>query len=200
MRQALRVVLEDDERFAVAGEVGRTDALLEAVTRLRPDLVLLDLMLPGGDPIRLIPQLPATVVFSGHDDPSTVNRALTAGALGFIYKSVNGDELCEAIAAVVDGHPVLNGLKRKVVRQVQPVRPAQPRIDKTVLARLTPRQQRIFRYVVGGATSEQIAELEALSQRTIEGHRYTIRRKLDLGSRADWVRLAQDLDVDPLLV
>jgi DNA-binding NarL/FixJ family response regulator len=201
-----RVLLADDHRVVVEGlvnllspvcelvgtvEDGR--ALIEAVRRLDPDIVVTDISLPllnGLDALVQLKKMRArakVIVLTMHRDAAYAARAMEAGASGFVLKHSASSELLAAIHAVLKGKTYVTTLiERETGRQAKP---AQAR-TRDVASRLTPRQREVLCLVAKGRSAKEIAEALNISPRTVEFHQHKIKEELDLHSRAEMVQFA----------
>lgn len=188
--EGLRLLLSAD--YEVAGPVRDGGEVVGTVERERPDVVMLDLSLPGRNGLDLIPEIVRAspgvrvLVVTMHTDAVLAERALQLGAAGFVPKDSSADELRRAIEAVLDGGTYLSD---RIVRQ--PVRGGMPERgiavgrgmpERAALAQLTPRQLVILRGLGRGLTSEQIADELGLSVHTVHFHRRNLRRVLGVES------------------
>lgn len=201
-----RVLLADDHRVVVEGlvnllspvcelvgtvEDGR--ALIEAVRRLDPDIVITDISLPllnGLDALVQLKKMRArakVIVLTMHRDAAYAARAMEAGASGFVLKHSASSELLAAIHAVLKGKTYVTKLiERETPRQAKP---AQAR-TRDAVSRLTPRQREVLCLVAKGRSAKEIAEALNISPRTVEFHQHKIKEELDLHSRAEMVQFA----------
>lgn len=189
VRRGLRQVLEADGGFDVVAEAGDIESARRYVRGHRPDVLVLDLNMPGGSSLDSIPEIrtecPDTqiVVLTMQDEPAYARHALGAGALGYVLKESAESELVEAIRRAAVGDTYLN-----------------PRLGARVAAEppaglpdgLSEREVDVLRMIALGHTNAEIAEELYLSIRTVETHRAHIQQKLRLGSRAELVRYALD--------
>ena len=192
LRAGLRALLKTEEDLQVVDEAADGETALRLASRLRPDIVLLDLSMPGPGGIevtrKLKEMLPATrvLILTVHEDETLLREALKAGASGYIIKRAVESELINAIHAVSRGeiyvHPAMT---RWLLQEPAPAAPK--RRDP---ATLTPREIEVLRLIVQGHTNSQIAEVLRLSVRTIESHRANLMGKLGLQSRVELVRYA----------
>jgi two-component system response regulator NreC len=158
----------------------------------RPRVLVLDLTMPGGSSLEVIPELSAgetaVVVLTMQDDPSFARQALQAGASGFVLKEAADDELMEAIRLAAQGETYLNPrLGAKLA--AQPPNADGPPDD------LTEREVEVLRLIALGHTNSEIGKQLYLSTRTVETHRAHIQQKLRRNSRADLVRYALEHDL-----
>lgn len=193
VRRGLRTLIEAQQDLELVGEVDCGPDVAPLVARTRPDLLLLDLMMPGLTGLELLPGLrqsaPETriLVFSMHAEETYVAEALAAGATGYVTKDVDTDELVRAIRIVGAGERFLSAAlpASRIERRLQEGA-ADP------LAGLTPREREVFGQAVRGQTNADIATNLFLSSRTVEKHRATAMRKLGLNSTNDAVRFAYE--------
>lgn len=187
VREGLRARLQAGGGCEVTAEAGNAEAAMQALLREQPDLVLMDVGLKGSEAngielaaqmIRRCPEL-RVLMFSMYDNPEYVQRALQAGARGYVLKDAAADELLAAIEAVRSGGTFLSpGVTRRLFRAQAP-KPL-----------LTPRESEILSAMARGESSKQIARALDLSVRTVETHRQNIKRKLELDSPAELMRYA----------
>ena len=191
VRAGLKLLLEGEEDMEPVGEAGSArDAIFQA-RALKPDVILLDVVMPGQSGIEAIPALlkeapEATVlVLSMQDDPRYVHEAFAAGASGYVLKEAADAELVTAIREVARGgryvHPELGA--RLVVAEREQRRRAEE--DP-----LSDREREVLRLLALGHTNQEIAKTLYISVRTAETHRAHIMQKLRLSSRAELVRYA----------
>jgi DNA-binding NarL/FixJ family response regulator len=187
LRAALRSRLERELDIDVVGEASTTDEAVSKARRLKPDLVLLDLLLPrrGGadaipDLLRVSPESRILVV-SSQAVPSSVRRALAAGAAGYVPKSSSDADLLTAIRRVASGdgyvEPAL-GAELVVPRRTPALEP------------LSEREQDVLQLLALGHTNQEIGKQLFISVRTVDTHRAHIMMKLGLESRAELVMFA----------
>jgi two-component system, NarL family, response regulator NreC len=192
LRAGLRALLNTEDNLEVVGEAADGDTALRLVSRLRPDIVLLDLSMPGPGGIevtrKLKEMLPATkvLILTVHEDETLMREALRAGASGYIIKRAVESELLSAINAVSRGdvyvHPALT---KWLLKEAAPATPT-----KRDPSALSPRETEVLRLIATGHTNTQIAEVLGLSVRTVESHRANIIGKLRLESRVELVSYA----------
>ncbi|MGO9972201.1 MAG: response regulator [Solirubrobacteraceae bacterium] len=186
LRRGLRQLLED-EGVEVVAEAGDVDTARRYVRGHRPDVLVLDLNMPGSPSLEAIPWIrresPETqiVVLTMQNEPAYARRALSAGALGYVLKESADAELVEAVHAAVAGESYLNPrLGAKVASEPPPGPPDG----------LSEREVEVLKMIAFGHTNAQIAEKLYLSVRTVETHRAHIQQKLRLSDRAELVRYA----------
>jgi two-component system response regulator NreC len=187
MRHSLRKLFEAEGDVELIAEASELKAAVRQVRAHRPDVLVLDLRMPGGSSIDAIgtlrEQAPGTrvVVVTMEDNPLFAQRALDAGALGFVVKDYADEELPQAVRAAARGE-----------RYVSPRLAARLESFQRALTDndLTPREVEILRLIALGHTSVEVARMLHISSRTVESHRARIHNKLGLGSRAELVRYA----------
>ena len=189
VRKGLRLLLEAEPGLRVQAEAGTVPDALRMARAHRPRVLVLDLNMPGGSGLELIPELreqapdTAIVVLTMQDNPAYAREALQKGAMGFVLKEAADDELLEAIRLAADGATYLN--PRLGARlAAQPPEPAGPPDD------LSEREVEVLRLIALGHTNAEIAGQMYLSVRTVESHRAHIQQKTNRSSRAELVRYA----------
>jgi two-component system, NarL family, nitrate/nitrite response regulator NarL len=185
VRDGLRVRLASVPGFRVVAEAGSADEALAAALAQPPDLVLMDIGMKGINGIeatrRLMAALPTlrVLVLSMYDNAEYVREALAAGARGYLLKDSPAEEIVEAIRAVMAGGTHLSPALADAVSRAE-------RGDGL----LTPREREVLALIAEGLSSKDIGERLAMGVRTVETHRTSLRRKLDLASPAALVRYA----------
>jgi two-component system response regulator NreC len=192
VRRGLRLLLDDEEDFEVVAEAGNIADARRFVLGHHPDVLLLDLNMPGGSTLEAIPKLltefPKTriVVLTMQQEPAYAREVLAAGATGYVLKQAADAELVEAVRLAAAGESYLNpGLGARIAAEPPPGLPGRP--DS-----LSEREVDVLRLIALGHTNTQIAEQLFISVRTVETHRSHIQQKLLLTSRSDLVRYALD--------
>jgi two-component system response regulator NreC len=189
VRKGLRLLLEAESGLRVKAEAGTVPDAIRMARAHRPDILVLDLNMPGGSGLAAIPTIraeapmTAIVVLTMQDDPSFARKALQAGALGFVLKEAADDELLGAIRLAAEGETYLN--PRLGARlAAQPAEPAGPPDD------LSEREVEVLKLIALGHTNSEIAGRLYLSVRTVESHRAHIQQKTRRSTRAELVRYA----------
>jgi DNA-binding NarL/FixJ family response regulator len=179
-------LLEQEPDLEVCGEAENASRALGAVRVLRPRLMLADLSLPGGDGLELIKDVRALypevaiLVVSMHDEALYAERALRAGARGYIMKNEGGDRLVAAIRQVLRGKTYLS--ERMSGRVLEIFSGRRRRADDTTIGKLTDREFEVFRLIGEGLTTREIGQRLRLGVKTVETHRLHVRQKLGLAS------------------
>ena len=191
VRQGLVAALEDESDLKAIGSAGSAEEALDLIRSLRPDVVLLDLELPGLDGVAAIPQIfqasPSTrvVVFTAYDSDERVLGAIQAGAGGYLLKGAAADEIARAVRAVQAGGSYLEPrVAAKLLPHVRAGRRGGPP------GALTDRERAVLRLVAEGLPNKQIGRSLDISERTVKFHVTAILRKLDADNRAQAVAIA----------
>jgi two-component system, NarL family, response regulator NreC len=193
LRAGLRKVLDAEDDIEVVAEAESADRALFEALETKPDVAVVDVVMPGKSGIEAAPDLVQAVpamkilVLSMQDDPRYVRAAFEAGASGYVLKEAADTEVVGAIRTVAGGeryvHPALGA--RLVAAEVEERRRAEA--DP-----LSDREREVLRLLALGHTNQEIAKLRYISVRTAETHRAHIMQKLQLASRAELVRYALD--------
>ncbi len=188
VREGLAAVLEDTKDVRVVGAVGSAEEALASVAVGSPDVVLLDLELPGMNGVDAIPRLiaaaprPRVVVLTAYDTEERVLGALKAGAAGYLLKGAGAAEIVQAIRAVAAGGSYLTPrVAARVVAQVNAPRRS---------GRLSDRERQVLRLVARGRSNKQIARDLGITERTAKFHMSSIFNKLGADNRAQAIAIA----------
>ena len=191
VRSGLRLLLDGQEEIEVVGEAGNAKDAIFRARALKPDVMLLDVVMPGESGIEVLPKLlkesPETkvLVLSMQDDPSYVREAFGAGASGYVLKEAADEEVVSAVREIAAGshyvHPALGARMVAAEAQERAAAEADP---------LSEREREVLRLLALGHTNQEIAQALYISVRTAESHRAHIMQKLRLGTRAELVRYA----------
>lgn len=188
-RFGLRELLEEESDFSVCGEADDIGGALEAIARTAPDLVIVDLSLKGRNGIDLLRELRARyrdlplLVLSMYDEALYAERALAAGARGYIMKQETSGSIVQAVRRVLEGKVYLS--ERVMGDLVGKLVQGGGQGDRSPLERLTDRELEVFRLIGKGCTTGEIAEQLHLSAKTIGTYRERIKEKLRLKNSAE---------------
>lgn len=195
LRAGLRALLNAEVDFHVVDEAADGAETLRLAHQLSPDIVLLDVSMPGLSGIQVTRRLKEILpnirilILTVHEDESLLREAIQAGASGYIVKRAVESELIDAIRAIWQGnlyvHPAMT---HALLKDLTPA----PAAKKSPLEPLTPREIEVIGLIAQGYTNRQIAASLNLSIRTVESHRAHITGKLGLRSRLELVRYAQE--------
>lgn len=191
VREGLRALLEEDTEISIVAEASNGNEATEMAVRLTPDLVLMDLKMPGlpaPDAIRVIrARSPSThvLVLTSYVDDEQVQAVLSAGALGYVLKDVAKAELLRAMQTVARGEPWLHAeAQRLIVNRIR--RPAQ--LDPLEL--LTERERSVLKLIAQGRSNKEIGKTLSLTEGTVKGYVSNILAKLKLEDRTQAALLA----------
>ncbi len=194
VREGIRALLEQDPQLEIVGETGDGQEAIKLAERVKPDVMLMDVYLPGG-----IGGLEATeaiaasvpevkvIILTQYENREYIRRALRIGARGYLLKRSLAAQLKDAIRAVHQGqkylHPAIAG---EVVDLVTTGRA----LDEDEYDRLTPREKQVFKLLAEGKTSRDIAKYLTISLKTAMTHRANLMQKLNMHSRAEIIKYA----------
>lgn len=188
VRSALHMLLEAEAGFEVVAEAGDADTARRYVLGHKPDVLVLDLNMPGRPSLEVIPEVreasPATeiVILTMQSEPAFARKALQAGVRGYVLKEAADTELVQAVRSAAAGETYLQpSLGARLA--------SEPEEEKDGL---TDRERDVLRLIALGHTNTEIAEQLFLSVRTVETHRSHIQQKLNLSGRSELVRYALD--------
>jgi len=191
VRTALRALLEDEGGMEIVAEAGNIGETVRKVRAYKPNVLLLDLNMPGGSGLEAIPQLrkvspgTAILVLTMEGEPELAHATMRSGAHGFVPKEAADIELINAVQAVANGHRYLDPeLGARIAAATPPV--SGPPDG------LTERELEVFLLLVSGYTNSEIADELGIAERTVESHRAHLQHKLHLTSRADLVAYAHE--------
>ena len=203
VRQGLRALLQDEADFLIVGEGATGLEAIQLVERLRPDVLVVDLMMPEINGLEVTRQIrqrhPDTriVILSMHADESYVLEALQNGAFAYVLKDSSADDLVQAIRSALVGRRYLSSPLSEDAIEIYIQKANASRLDDPYET-LTNREREVFLLVVEGYSSPEIAEQLSISRRTVESHRANLMRKLNLNNQVDLVRLALKRGILPL--
>jgi len=191
VRSGLRRLLEAEDDLTVEDEAGTAYDGIRLARLHKPDLVLLDVGMPGGSGIEAAPEMREAapdaklLVLSMEDDPSYVREAFAAGATGYVLKEAADDDLLTAVREVAAGGRYVDPALGARLAAFDAAAVAEQRADP-----LSGREHEVLRLLAFGHTNQEIAKRLYISVRTAETHRARIMQKLGLQTRADLVRYA----------
>ncbi|MBA3736019.1 MAG: response regulator transcription factor [Actinobacteria bacterium] len=191
VRAGLRLLLDAQDDLEVVGEAGNAKDAIFRARALKPDVILLDVVMPGESGIQALPQLlhesPETkvLVLSMEDDPVYVREAFAAGASGYVLKEAADEDVVSAVREIAVGgryvHPTLGARMVAAEAEERAAADADP---------LSEREREVLHLLALGHTNQEIAEALFISVRTAESHRAHIMQKLRFSTRAELVRYA----------
>jgi two-component system response regulator NreC len=193
VRSGLRLLLESHDDIEVVAEAGDPRTAIFETRAHKPDVILMDVVMPGGSGIEATPAVlkeapeAKVLILSMQDDPAYVRQAFAAGASGYVLKEAADAEVVAAVREVANGqryvHPALGA------RLIAAEADEQARVDEDPLS---DREHEVLRLLALGHTNQEIASNLFLSVRTVETHRAHIMQKLRIATRAELVRYAID--------
>jgi len=186
VRQGLVALLSVQDDIAVAGEAGDGPAAISLAGSVSPDVVLLDLKLPGMDGVAVLSELAGkyrVLVLTSATDPVWADRALRAGASGVVYKDIDPDALVRAIRSVHDGNVLL------AVGAAASLRGG-PAGRGGSLDALTPREREVLGHIAAGRSNREIARALHVSEKTVKAHVSSVLAKLGVQDRTQAAVLA----------
>ncbi|MEH0928770.1 response regulator transcription factor [Micromonospora sp. CPCC 205558] len=200
VRAGLRLILEAAEDITVVGEAADGAGALEQAHRLRPDVVLLDVRMPGVDGLTVAPDVvsagPKVIMLTTFDLDEYVHRALRAGAVGFLLKDTPPRELAAAVRTVAAGNAMLAPtVTRRLISSFAERGPARRDAARQRLAPLTARELEIVREVARGLGNAEIARRLTMSEATVKAHVSRALTKLQAGNRVQLAILVHDADL-----
>lgn len=195
MRQGLAQLIQNEPDLEVIGEAENAAQAFEAVTKLKPDLLIADITLPDKSGLELIKDLQAqgdnalaVLVISMHDEALYVERVLRAGGRGYIMKQEGGKKLMAAIRQVLTGQIYVSEKMSSKILEIFSGR--RPETTSSPVEKLTDREFQVFQLIGKGLTTLQMAHELHVSPKTIEVHRANIKTKLNLETAPELLRYA----------
>ncbi len=200
MREGLRVLLEMEPDLDVVGEASDGAEALAAYAEQQPDVVLMDIRMPGMDGVeatrRLRERWPnaRVIILTTFDDDEYVFEGLRAGALGYLLKDVSGHELAEAIRTVAAGGALIEpSVARKVLAEFARLAPPARAADAGLPEPLTEREQEVLRLLAQGLSNREIAQRLFLAEGTVKNYVTSILGKLGVRDRTQAALRAREL-------
>jgi NarL family two-component system response regulator LiaR len=184
VREGLRMLLSEEPEIEVVGEAGNGADSVRLAAALHPDVILMDLVMPGMDGIQAMQDIRAmspssrVLVLTSFGDDQRVRDAIQAGAIGYLLKDVLKTDLQQAIRAAAQGRPTLHPeAQRQLMRQMTMPAARSPLND------LTPREREVLQLIVRGQSNKEIAATLRVTEGTVKGHVSAILSKLSVADR-----------------
>ena len=200
MREGLRILLELETDLEIVGEATNGEEALRAYAEVEPDVVLMDVRMPGMDGVeatwRLRERWPSArvIILTTFDDDEYVFEGLRAGARGYLLKDVSGHDLAEAVRTVAAGGALIEpSVARRVVAEFARMAPPVRQPDEGLAEPLSDREREILRLVAQGLTNREISDQLCLAQGTVKNYVTTILQKLGARDRTQAALRAREL-------
>jgi len=206
VRIGLAALLDRQRGFRVVGEAGSGNEAVRLARALRPDVVVMDIRMPGGsgtDACRTITaELPDTpvVMLTSYADEEALFEAISAGASGYVLKRIGSDELVNAVRTVADGRSLLDPAVTAAV--LERLRTAAHAEESGAFSELTEQERRVLAHLANGSSNREIAVAMELAEKTVRNYVSSILSKLGLASRAQAAAFAirnrlSELELEP---
>ena len=195
VRSGIRALLEKSGDLHILGEASNGQEAVEMVEKLKPDVLIMDIMMPrlngiqAAENIRKLKLPTQLLLLSMYSDEGLVYQALQSGVRGYVLKSSVSDELLWAVQAVAKGKTYLSSQISEIVVE-SAVHPRPAGQDHDPISNLSPREKEILQLIAEEHTSGEIAALLFISEKTVEKHRASLMEKLNVRNLAGLVRLA----------
>ena len=196
IRAAFRSLLDRQDGMQVVGDAGDPREAIAQVEGMQPDVVLLDIAMPGLSGIDVIPRLrkvhPSTriLMMTNHEGENFVRQALQEGADGYLSKDSDPQELVLAVRAVVKGNAFVSSKVATALVSIARKNDAGDVVAQGRIGTLTPREREVFQLLAIGKSNKEVARSMNISLATAKKHRENLQRKLDCHSAAELARLA----------
>jgi DNA-binding NarL/FixJ family response regulator len=192
IRAGFKTLLSQSNDIEIAGEAGNGQELIKVVGSVKPDVALIDVHMPGMSGLEALEKLHSSypdirfVVLTMHEEREYVQKALKAGAAGYLLKNIDRDELENAIRTVFKGGKYFSPEITSILADTI-ARPAEAGTE------ITPREKEVLQLVARGHSTKQIADQLGISIRTVETHRINMLKKLEVSNSAELIRKAFEL-------
>ena len=199
-REGLKAIISRDARYKVVAEAGNGGEGMRLGKKHEPDIMLVDISMPGKNGIQMIRELkdalPATrfIIISMHSEADYIVEAFRSGAAGYLIKESAAENLLKGLETVGRGNLFLdNALSQEVVFKLMQAKPDSARDDLEPYSTLTSREQEVMRHLAEGLTTKEVAGKLFISPKTVENHRTNLMKKLGLQSTVELIRYAARL-------
>jgi DNA-binding NarL/FixJ family response regulator len=200
MREGLRTLLELEPDLQVAGEAGDGQAALDAYAALAPDVVLMDIRMPGMDGVEATRRLreqwtrARVIILTTFDDDASVFEGLRAGALGYLLKDVSGHDLAEAVRTVAGGGALIEpSVARRVLAEFARLAPPARPLDAGLAEPFSERERDIVRLLAAGLSNKEIGDRLCLAEGTVKNYVTSILQKLGARDRTQAALRAREM-------
>ncbi len=203
VREGLQLILETADEFELVGEAADGAEAVQLASKLKPEVILMDLLMPHMDGVTAIEQIRAQqpqiaiVILTTYNEDERMIRGLRAGALGYLLKDTDRETLLNTIRAAARGETLLKAeIMARVLAHAEP--PSAPASNLAPAAReLTERERQVLQLVVSGAQNKEIAVRLNISERTVKAHLASIFNRLGVNSRTQAAALAVRMGLVP---
>ena len=190
MREGLRTLLELEHGFEIVGEAADGQAALDAYAELKPDVVLMDIRMPGMDGVeatrRLCVSWPETrvIILTTFDDDANVFEGLRAGAVGYLLKDLSGQELANAVRTVYSGGALIEpAVAKRVVAEFARLHPPARTIEEGLPEPLSERELAVLKLISAGLSNREIGNKLGLSEGTVKNYVTNVLQKIGVRDR-----------------
>jgi NarL family two-component system response regulator LiaR len=190
LREALSQVFSSEKDMEIVGEANNGEEAVNMTSRLKPDILVMDIMMPKFDGLEASRQIKkvapntAILILTAYDDDNYVLGLLEAGAAGYLMKSARGQDLVEAVRAIRAGESVLHpAIIEKLLKQAM-IKPTGP-MDRKMKELLSDREMEMLKLLATGMSNKEIADKLYLSLRTVKAHMSNIFTKMSVASRSE---------------
>lgn len=197
MRDGIRALLDRGGEFTVAGEAESGAEAIQVCTEIHPDVVLMDIGLPGLNGVDATTELlrncpnAKVIILSMYDDEDSVVSSIRAGARGYVVKRASSGDLLEALRAVARGSSYLSpNVSERLLSRIRRGEEADTAGRHPLLSQLTPREFQVLGMIVEGKASKEIAVMLSLGVETVRSYRKTMMKKLNVNNVAGLIRVA----------
>lgn len=190
MREGLRTLLELEHGFEIVGEAANGQAALDAYAELKPDVVLMDIRMPGMDGVeatrRLCTRWPETrvIILTTFDDDANVFEGLRAGAVGYLLKDLSGQELASAVRTVYNGGALIEpAVAKRVMAEFARIHPPARTLGEGLPEPLTGRELDVLKLLSAGLSNREIGNKLGLSEGTVKNYVTSVLQKIGVRDR-----------------
>lgn len=197
VRDGVKAIISSHKRFEIAGEASEGNEAFEKISEIQPDLAIIDISMPGISGINLTKKIGQhfpdvkVMILSMHDSEDYISNALEAGALGYILKDSDKEEVITAIDKVANGETYCSkNVSQILINSFVKSRNKKSTVDPVLTPLLSKREIQILRLIAKGLSNKEIATNLFISTRTVDAHRYNIMQKLQVRNTAELVMYA----------
>ena len=196
-REGLKTILRRSDKFRIVGEAGDGRTGLKEVLRIKPEILILDISLPDISGLKVAREIKLQepncmiLILSMHSKIDYIEEAFQAGATGYLVKETASDRLLDSMEIVARGDVYMDGtVSTEIIQKLVQNKKQQEDISDPTYHLLTSREQEVLRYLAEGLSAKETARQLQISHKTVENHRASIMKKLDLHNKVELVRYA----------